>query len=93
MLPPDPGGEGIGRWLEAPDTEEDGGAPPEGLAATEGGTPPEGLVRGGAPLEAAEAAAFKHDMKVRKKVLVTFAWVTRPEHPKGAKDEVKRPDY
>ena len=21
---------------------------------------------------------------------VTFAWVTRPEHPKGAKDEVKR---
>ena len=25
-------------------------------------------------------------------VLVTFAWVTRPERPKGAKDEVKRPE-
>ena len=24
-------------------------------------------------------------------VLVNFAWVTRPERPKGAKDEVKRP--
>ena len=24
-------------------------------------------------------------------VLVSFAWVTRPEHPKGTKDEVKRP--
>ena len=25
-------------------------------------------------------------------VLVNFAWVTRPEHPKGGKDEVKRPE-
>ena len=25
-------------------------------------------------------------------VLVNFAWVTRPEHPKGAKDEVKGPE-
>ena len=24
-------------------------------------------------------------------VLVNFAWVTRPERPKGAKDDVKRP--
>ena len=31
-------------------------------------------------------------MEVRKEVLVTFAWVTRPERPKGAKDEVKRPE-
>ena len=29
---------------------------------------------------------------VEKEVLVTFAWVTRPECPKGAKDEVKRPE-
>ena len=28
MLPPDPGGEARGSCLEAPDTEEDGGAPP-----------------------------------------------------------------
>ena len=36
-----------------------------------------------------------HDMKVEKEekeVVVTFAWVTRPERPKGAKDEVKRPE-
>ena len=26
-----------------------------------------------------------------KEVLVNFAWVTRPERQKGAKDEVKRP--
>ena len=25
-------------------------------------------------------------------VLVNFAWVSRPERPKGAKDEVKRPE-
>ena len=25
-------------------------------------------------------------------MLVNFAWVTRPECPKGAKDEVKRPE-
>ena len=25
-------------------------------------------------------------------VLVNFAWVTRPERPKGAKDEVKMPE-
>ena len=25
-----------------------------------------------------------------KEVLVNFAWVTRPERPKGAKDEVKQ---
>ena len=25
-------------------------------------------------------------------VLVNFAWVARPERPKGAKDEVKRPE-
>ena len=25
-------------------------------------------------------------------VLVNFAWVTRPERPKGVKDEVKRPE-
>ena len=32
-------------------------------------------------------------MKVRKEVVVTFAWVTRPaDHTKGAKDEVKRPE-
>ena len=24
-------------------------------------------------------------------IMETSAWVTRPEHPKGAKDEVKRP--
>ena len=29
---------------------------------------------------------------VKKEVLVIFAWVTRPERPKGAKDEVKRPE-
>ena len=27
-----------------------------------------------------------------KEVLVNFVWVTRPERPKGAKDEVKRPE-
>ena len=34
------------------------------------------------------------DIEVDKEVLVlvTFAWVTRPERPKGAKDEVKRPE-
>ena len=31
-------------------------------------------------------------MKVEKEVVVTFAWVTRPERPKGTKDEVKRPE-
>ena len=30
-------------------------------------------------------------IEVEKEVLVNFAWVTRPEHPKGAKDKVKRP--
>ena len=30
--------------------------------------------------------------EVEKEVLVNFAWVTRPERPKGAKDEVKRPE-
>ena len=28
-------------------------------------------------------------VEVEKEVLVNFAWVTRPERPKGAKDEVK----
>ena len=28
-------------------------------------------------------------LEVEKEVLVNFAWVTRPERPKGAKDEVK----
>ena len=32
------------------------------------------------------------DANVEKEVLVNFAWVTRPERPKGAKDEVKRPE-
>ena len=31
------------------------------------------------------------DAEVEKEVLVNFAWVTRPERPKGAKDEVKKP--
>ena len=31
-------------------------------------------------------------LEVEKEVLVNFAWVTRPERPKGAKDEVKRPE-
>ena len=31
-------------------------------------------------------------VKVEKEVLVNFAWVTRPERPKGAKDEVKMPE-
>ena len=31
-------------------------------------------------------------VKVEKEVLVNFAWVTQPERPKGAKDEVKRPE-
>ena len=33
------------------------------------------------------------DIRVDKEVLVlvNFAWVTRPERPKGAKDQVKRP--
>ena len=31
-------------------------------------------------------------IEVEKGVLVNFAWVTRPERPKGAKDEVKRPE-
>ena len=30
--------------------------------------------------------------EVEKEVLVNFARVTRPERPKGAKDEVKRPE-
>ena len=30
-------------------------------------------------------------VEVEKEVLVNFAWVTRPERPKGVKDEVKRP--
>ena len=30
-------------------------------------------------------------VEVEKEVLVNFAWVTRPERPLGAKDEVKRP--
>ena len=30
-------------------------------------------------------------VEVEKDVLVTFAWVTLPERPKGAKDKVKRP--
>ena len=32
------------------------------------------------------------DVEVEKEVLANFAWVTRPERPKGAKDEVKRPE-
>ena len=32
---------------------------------------------------------YMHKMKLRQDVVVTFAWVTRPERPKGAKDEVK----
>ena len=35
---------------------------------------------------------YMHKMKLRQDVVVTFAWVTRPERPKGAKDEVKRPE-
>ena len=35
---------------------------------------------------------YMHDMKVKKEVVVTSAWVTRPERLKGAKDEVKRPE-
>ena len=31
-------------------------------------------------------------VEVEKEVLVNFAWVTRPERPKGVKDEVKRPE-
>ena len=31
------------------------------------------------------------DVEVENKVLVNFVWVTRPERPKAAKDEVKRP--
>ena len=31
-------------------------------------------------------------VEVEKKVLVIFAWVTRPEHPKSVKDEAKRPE-
>ena len=31
-------------------------------------------------------------VEVEKEELVNFAWVTRPERPKGAKDEVKRPE-
>ena len=31
-------------------------------------------------------------VEVEKEVLVKFAWVTRPERPQGAKDEVKRPE-
>ena len=30
--------------------------------------------------------------KCKKEVLVNFAWVTGPEPPKGAKDEVKGPE-
>ena len=29
-------------------------------------------------------------VEVEKEVLVNFAWVTRPERPKGVKDEVKQ---
>ena len=32
------------------------------------------------------------DVELEKEVLVNFAWVTRPKRPKGAKDEVKRPE-
>ena len=31
-------------------------------------------------------------VEVEKEVLVNFAWVTRPERPKGVKDEVKMPE-
>ena len=31
-------------------------------------------------------------VEVEKEVLVIFAWVAQPERPKGAKDEVKRPE-
>ena len=31
-------------------------------------------------------------VEVEKEVLANFAWVTRPEYPKSAKDEVKRPE-
>ena len=30
-------------------------------------------------------------VEVEKEVLLNFAWVTRPERPQGAKDEVMRP--
>ena len=30
-------------------------------------------------------------VEVEKEVLVNFAWVARPERPKGAKDKVKMP--
>ena len=33
---------------------------------------------------------YMHDMMLEKEMLVNFAWVTRPERPKGVKDEVKR---
>ena len=36
--------------------------------------------------------SFIIGVKVEKEVLVNFAWVTRPERPKGGKDEVKRPE-
>ena len=32
------------------------------------------------------------DVEVETEVLVNFAWVTWPERPKGAKDEVMRPE-
>ena len=31
-------------------------------------------------------------VEVETEVLVNYAWVTRPERPKGAKDEVTRPE-
>ena len=31
-------------------------------------------------------------VEVETEVLINFVWVTRPERPKGAKDEVKRPE-
>ena len=35
---------------------------------------------------------YRHDMKVEKEGVFTFAWVTQPERPKGVKDKVKRPE-
>ena len=32
-------------------------------------------------------------VEAETELLVNFAWVTRPERPKGAKDEVKRPEW
>ena len=36
--------------------------------------------------------SFSNGVEVEKEVLVNFVWFARPERPKGAKDEVKRPE-